>query len=177
MNAAGRFARQPFADVSVSELVTTAGVQPPTLYHFFGDKEGIYVEWATTSIEDMGNRIRNGLAPPAEFHEALSHIARCLADPEYPDLLQVQRDVAMLARPESREEIMSALHQGVFEPLYAILLVGMERRLLRTEPVRKTAAVFVAVACSFRPGAPLHDPASPETLDWWVDRFLRGFGA
>lgn len=177
MNAAGQFARQPFADVSVSELVNTAGVQPPTLYHFFGDKEGIYVEWAVTSIEEMGNRIRHGLEPPAEFHEALVHIARCLADSEFPDVLQVQRDVPILSRPESREQIMASLHQGVFEPLFAILLVGMERRLLRAEPVRKTAAVFVSVACAFRAGAPLNEPGGPDALDWWVDRFLRGFGA
>lgn len=177
LTAAGRFAGDAYRNVSISQLVADAAVQPPTLYHYFGDKEGLFVEWAVASIEALGNRIRHGLQPPADFQEALSHVGRCLASPEFPDILRLQRDAGTLDRPESQEQIVEALHRAVFEPVYAIFLVGMERRLLKTEPVRRTTAVFISAAMAYRPGGPLHDPDESEGMEWWVSRFLRGFGA
>jgi len=177
LTAAGRFAGDSYRGVSVSQLVADAGVQPPTLYHYFGDKEGLFVAWSLESIEALGNEIRHGLQPPADFREALAHVGRCLASSQFPDILRLQRDAERLDRPESREQIVEALHRAVFEPVYAIFLVGMERRLLRTEPVRRTTAIFVSAAMSFRTGGPLHDPEDSEGMKWWVDRFLEGFEA
>lgn len=161
----------------MAQLCTAAYVQPPTLYHFFGDKEGLFVAWAVDSIEKLGHDLRHGLQPPADFQDAMLHIARCLCSTDYPDILRVQRDASALDRSESREQIVEALHRAVFEPLYAIFLVGMERKLLRTEPVRRTAVVFMAVAVAHRPGGELHEADNQTNLEWWVDRFLGGFGA
>lgn len=177
MDAAGLFREGAYQDVSVAQLVAKARVQPPTLYHYFGDKEGLFVEWAETSIDVLGNEMRNGLQPPADFRTALAHIGGCLASPRHPGVLQIQRDTETLVRPESRERIVSSLHQAVFEPLYAILLVGMERGMLKPDPVRRTASVFIVVADAHRPGNGLSEIEAMDDFQWWVDRFLRGFGA
>ena len=176
LEAADLFAKTSYSEVGIARILEWAGFHAPTLYYHFGDKEGLYVAWALRSIEELGEAVRSKLEGLDETRSGLTALATCVSDPFRPDLSNYLRDASRLERSESREKIVDAVHRAVYEPLYALLLTGMERRELRLEPVQKTATVFLAGALALRPGGPLssgEDPAS----EWWVERFFAGFGA
>lgn len=176
LEAADLFAKTSYAEVGIARILEWAGFHAPTLYYHFGDKEGLYVAWAVRAIEELGDAVRSKLVGSEETRSGLTALAACVCDPTRPDLSNFLRDASRLERSESQEKIVDAVHRAVYEPLYALLLTGMERRELRLEPVQKTATVFLAGALALRPGGPLssgEDPAS----EWWVEKFLAGFGA
>lgn len=176
LEAADLFAKTSYSEVGIARILEWAGFHAPTLYYHFGDKEGLYVAWAVQAVEELGELVRAKLEGLEETRSRLVALASCVSDPNRPDVSNFLRDATRMERTESREKIVEAVHRAVYEPLYALLLTGMERRELRLEPVQKTATVFLAGALALRPGGPLSsgDEAASE---WWVERFLRGFGA
>jgi AcrR family transcriptional regulator len=176
LQAANQFGQSSFTDVGIAQILKEASVQPPTLYHHFGDKEGLFVAWAVSAIDRLGGSI-------AESREAddtmrsLEAIASTLSKISNPDLLQVLKDASKLERPASREAVVEAVQRAVFEQLYEIFLAAMERGILRRDPVRKVASAFVAYTGVLRTNGSLPFGESPEDAVWLVQRFVQGFGA
>jgi AcrR family transcriptional regulator len=133
--AAALFARGGYEEVSVAEILAESGLKAPSLYHHFGDKEGLYVAWAIYAIEDAGERLqnlpKNGGAVKGAL-EAISHT-------NGPELSQLVRDARLLARDESKKEIIERLHARVIGPLSNVL--DQNNATLGLEP--QAAACFV----------------------------------
>lgn len=161
-------------ELSVAQILAHAGVQAPTLYHHFGDKEGLYVSWACAAVEAMGEGFRNGRGEGG-LESDLAAMAGVAMDPKHPDLIQMNRDLAKLERDESRQWILNALQEGLFEPIYATLLAAMAQGRLRQEPVHPAASVFLTGAVALRPGGLLSGAGADSGARWWVERFLLGF--
>ena len=175
LSAAGNFGRSSYEELSVAAILKEAQVQAPTLYHYFGDKEGLYVAWAVEALEDLGLAIRSSVRGGLDLSEGLGALARVVADPQFPPLHQIGRDLEKLKSGENREKIAESLQRAVFEPLYALLLAGMEEGRLRTEPVTKMGAFFLAGAAALRPEAFVNAGIGHDGVDYWVERFLNGF--
>ncbi len=171
IDAAGGFASQGYVEFSVAQILARAGVQAPTLYHHFGDKEGLFVAWAMTAIARMEPAL-NG--EPLEA--SLRRVTLAVLDPANPDLIQLARDSQKLDRAESREQVQEALQRTLYEPLYAVLLEGMAQSRLRREPIHAAASVFLTGAAALRPGGLLAGMGSAVGPEWWVEKFLAGFG-
>jgi AcrR family transcriptional regulator len=153
----------------------SAGVQAPTLYHHFGDKEGLYVAWAVASLEALGARLQSGLGADSSTEDRLAWMVDSLTNESSPNIIQLLCDVEKMARPSSKEPIIEAFHSCVYEPVLATLMAGVDTSSLGEEPIRRTAAVFLAGATALRWNALLAEP-SPESGRWWAKRFLAGFG-
>jgi AcrR family transcriptional regulator len=175
LGAADGFAAVGYVELSVAQILGLAGVQAPTLYHHFGDKEGLFTEWAVRSLDRMGAAIQEGTGG-AGLEGALSSIADAVRSPGHPDLIQLNRDIAKLTRAESREKVVEALQRTVYEPVYAVLIEGMGSGRLRTEPIHPATAVFLTGAAALRSGG-LLTAAAEAGSEWWVSRFLSGFAA
>ena len=52
------FSARGFESVGVQELVTAAGASKPTLYYYFGSKEGLLKEILETNYTALGNALR-----------------------------------------------------------------------------------------------------------------------
>jgi AcrR family transcriptional regulator len=133
--AATLFSRGGYEEVSVAEILAESGLKAPSLYHHFGDKEGLYLAWAIYAIEDAGERLqnlpKNGGAVKGAL-EAISHTSG-------PELSQLVRDARLLAREDSRSEIIQRLHRRVLGPLSAVL--DQNHATLGMDP--QAAACFV----------------------------------
>ena len=171
--AAGLFGSRAYALVGVAEILARAGVQAPTLYHHFEDKEGLYVAWVEAAFAQVapgfhteaGEDVSSGLA---RYAQAL------IANVPF-EVAQVLRDSALMARDDSRERIYDAYLQALFEPLCGILVRGMQRGSLLTEPVTRLAEVFLAGAAALRAGSPRGPETAEDLAKWWAARFLSGF--
>lgn len=71
--SAGRelFGAQGFASTTVTDLVTAAGVNPPTLYHHFTDKSGLFIAAAEDAYLPVITHFREAVAGHDEFGAAV----------------------------------------------------------------------------------------------------------
>lgn len=171
--AAGLFAKETYEQVGVARILADAGVQAPTLYYHFGDKEGLYAAWAPTALERLGTRIGEAIARYSGLVDRLAAIQSVLAEAQECDLGLIMRDVQRLSTESNRETVLSAYLEHVHEPICASLLHAIETGILEREPIGRLAATFVAGALAGRAGLPGAAPSSEPY--WWPERFVRAF--
>src|SRR4051794_21706076 len=85
--AAGLFARQGYEATSVRMIVEAAGVTKPTLYYYFGSKEGLAQALLTLPMTALADSMRATLAERGDPVAALvriveAHFAFCRDDPD-----------------------------------------------------------------------------------------------
>lgn len=167
--ASALFGRQPYHEVGIAAVLERAGLKPPTLYYHFGDKEGLFVAWAETALQEVAFTVT---IPEATFEQNLVAFARHLMGSVRIDVPMVMRDARGLDRPDSRERLVNAYAQALYEPLCAILLDGMEKGAIRSEPIARLADAFLAGSWELRgPGVRLN---AQELAEWWVGCLLHG---
>lgn len=173
LDAAGQhFAGAPYTAVGVAQILESAGVQAPTLYHHFGDKEGLYVAWAETSLSEVGERVAGALAQQGSLRARFAGVVAALLSDPNSDVLLTLREAAALTRPESGERILNAYFNFVYEPTCSLLVEAIENGISRPDPVGRLADVFLMGAFALSPhyGRSALDPH--EAGVWWSERFL-----
>jgi AcrR family transcriptional regulator len=172
LQAAGEvFDRSPFAEASIAPILATAGVQPPTLYHHFGDKEGLYVAWAQHAFSELIGRFN---LKNASLTEGLAGFAMLFFIEVAFDIDQVLRDIPTLGRHASQEAVYGAYFQALYEPLLAVFIEAMERGELSPESVGPIADIFLAGLFHLKKN--MSDGQEATSARWYAERFVRGFG-
>ncbi len=80
------FGEKGYGSATVQDLVDAAGVNPPTLYHHFDGKAGLFIATAQDAYEPVIARFREAVARQAEFApavEALLTAAVSMMDTEH----------------------------------------------------------------------------------------------
>jgi TetR/AcrR family transcriptional regulator len=75
-SALGLFASNGYDATSVREICEASGITKPTLYHFFGSKEGVYRALVDGALEDFRQRVGQALETPGTTDERLKRVAR-----------------------------------------------------------------------------------------------------
>ena len=70
------FAVRGYDATSVREICEAAAITKPTLYYFFGNKDGVLRALVTTGFEQFRGIVDHGLAAPGSFRERLKVITR-----------------------------------------------------------------------------------------------------
>ena len=166
------FGHSPYSEVSIAPLLAEAGVQPPTLYHHFGDKEGLFVEWAGQRFAAIRGKLDRRNTP--SLIDGLTAFSTLYFIEVAFDVDQICRDIPRLARQESQEKVYGEYFQSVFEPICAVLQEGIERGELPPEPVGPIGDLFLAglylLKRKMTPGNEIN------TARWYAQRFVGGFG-
>lgn len=170
------FLADAYERVSVSQILEAAGVRAPTLYHHFGDKENLFVCLAERAFARLGSAVSASLDACGNVEAALGRVCAALNGPHGFDMPQTLRDAATLDRPESRERVLRAYLEQLYEPLCAVLVSGMEKGVLRHEPLSRMAAVFLMGAMACGPHGDLPGHVVADDPGWWPRAFLDGFG-
>lgn len=81
------FGKKGYDAASVREVCAAAGITKPTLYHFFGSKEGVYQAIVDGALEEFRATIERAVAGPGSARTKLRRVARgyfrsCRADRE-----------------------------------------------------------------------------------------------
>ena len=175
LEAAGvHFAGAPFSAVGVAQILESARVQAPTLYHHYGDKEGLYVAWAETAFSTVGSRIAGALAQHGDLRARFAAFSAALLSDPGMDLLVTVREASTLAKPESGERILNAYLTFVYEPTCSLLVQAIEAGLCRPDNVGRLADVFLMGTYALSPSYGRSSPAPAEAGAWWADLFLAG---
>jgi AcrR family transcriptional regulator len=70
------FSKKGYDATSVREVCEAAGITKPTLYHFFGSKEGVYRALVDGALEDFRGGLVEALSQPGSAVERLKRVAR-----------------------------------------------------------------------------------------------------
>jgi TetR/AcrR family transcriptional regulator len=70
------FSKKGYDATSVREICEAAGLSKPSLYHFFGSKEGVYRALVDGSLVDFRQEILRVLAGKAAARERLKRVSR-----------------------------------------------------------------------------------------------------
>jgi TetR/AcrR family transcriptional regulator len=76
LSALELFAAKGYDATSVREICEAAGITKPTLYHFYGSKEGVYRALVEGALDDFRNRIVRALQAPGTAVARLQRVAR-----------------------------------------------------------------------------------------------------
>ncbi|MCG9895303.1 MAG: TetR/AcrR family transcriptional regulator [Fimbriimonadaceae bacterium] len=104
------FRREGYAQTSIAMILAGSGVKAPSLYHHFGDKEGLYLDWVLPALAEFGATIR---AHAETKDRTIDALCTLFSGPKGLDVLQIAREVELMQRLESRTIIHQALHQEV----------------------------------------------------------------
>jgi TetR/AcrR family transcriptional regulator len=70
------FSLKGYAATSVREVCDAAGIAKPSLYHFFGSKEGLYRALVDESLDAYRRDLKETLSKPGSSRERLGRVAR-----------------------------------------------------------------------------------------------------
>jgi TetR/AcrR family transcriptional regulator len=76
LEALALFSSKGYAGTSVREICEHAHLTKPTLYYFFGSKEGLYRSLVVGSLESFTHELAETLAVPGTTTERLRRVAR-----------------------------------------------------------------------------------------------------
>jgi AcrR family transcriptional regulator len=74
------FAVRGYDATSVREICEAAGITKPTLYHFFGSKEGVLQALVTSGFVRFRELVDSAMAQPGTYRHRLKMVARALFD-------------------------------------------------------------------------------------------------
>ncbi len=116
------FSARGYDATSVREICEAAGIAKPTLYHFFGSKEGVYRALVEGALREVHGALVAELAGPGDSRQRLRRMAR-----RYLAYAQERRDLARF--------LMALIHNPCSAPptdfagFYRELLAGVARCL------------------------------------------------
>ena len=168
------FTEGSYGDTGVAQILERAGVQAPTLYHHFGDKEGLFVAWAERALQGVEGAIQAN-AGGLNTVDALTRYGAALLGALNFDVQQMLRDAVRLQRSESCDRVYGAYMRVVYEPLATILVQAVATGEFRNEPVGQLNDVFLGGLLALRSSHFNGDPAARAA--WWCNSFARAFGA
>lgn len=126
--ALGLFARRGYDSVGVQEIVQTAGLTKPTLYHYFGSKDGLL----TALLEEKHRPLLEAVQRAAEYDGDLTRTLRRVLD-TYLDFLETSETFyrfwlsLIFSPPEHKASAVARrLFQSQFETLTLLFVQAAE---------------------------------------------------
>jgi AcrR family transcriptional regulator len=168
------FCEASFGDIGVAQILERAGVQAPTLYHHFGDKEGLFLAWSDKAFGKIEEEVHARAGGENTIDSLTRYSTALLSTIEF-DLFQVLRDAPRLQRPESRDRLVGSYMRSVYEPLATILVQAVATGEFRSDPVPQLSDVFLGGLLALRHS---HENGGWEArAAWWCQAFVRAFAA
>ncbi|HEX8997643.1 MAG TPA: TetR/AcrR family transcriptional regulator [Ktedonobacterales bacterium] len=119
------FLHQGFAAVSTRQICVAAGVTQPSLYHHFGNKEGLYLAAIEEWLDSLRLAMTEALAQGATFQERLHHLAIFFWSGQAGEYQAMQHDAMLHLPRESIQSLRGAIFTSVIDPLLSVMLEGI----------------------------------------------------
>jgi outer membrane protein len=181
------FANRGYAGTPVQDIAEEARVTKPTLYYYFGNKEGLFQALVDQAMDERFCLMQQAAPPEKPTIDQLTDILVALTDfaRRQPDLLRLTFAVAFAADGEYptgfkkhkmnasfdlvKEIIESGLERGVLDPAYAVHELTQSYFNLIQHSIVLT--IMEPKIRRMKPSLPLPPPMEPRRK---VELFLRG---
>jgi TetR/AcrR family transcriptional regulator len=173
------FSEKGYDATSVREICAAAGITKPTLYHFYGSKEGVYRAIVHGALERFRADLVLALTIEGSLRERLVRVARAYVAStlEQPDVARFI--IALIHNPPQSAPATDflAFYQGVLDALARAIDEGIARGEVQPGPMDVRLLVFMgalgeAIHGHLLVGRPELTPALADTV---VDTVLGGW--
>ena len=127
------FSTKGYDATSVREICEAADITKPTLYHFYGSKEGVYRALVEGALEGFRERLLAQIETPRDAARATERVARSYfeAAREHRELMRFL--FALVHNPPSSapRTDFSSYYEGVVSPISRVVEDGVARPDLR----------------------------------------------
>jgi TetR/AcrR family transcriptional regulator len=173
------FSERGYDATSVREICEAAGITKPTLYHFYGSKEGVYRAIVEGSLERFKADMILALSAEGSLRDRLVRMARgyVAATLREPDLARFI--MALIHNPprSAPETDFVAFYQGILDALAQAVDEAIVRGEIRPGPTDVRLLVFMGALGEAMHGHLLvgRPDLTPELADTLVDTVLGGW--
>lgn len=171
------FSRKGYDSTSVREICAAAAITKPTLYHFYGSKEGLYRALVDGTLEQFHKTLVEVLAAPGTAPDKLRRVARLYFEVAHGSRELTRFLFSLVHNPPSSAPPtdIPRFYEGVVGLVAAAVDAGVARAELRPGPIDLRMLVFMgtlgeAVVGYLLTGRP--EP-TPELADRLVDTILQ----
>jgi TetR/AcrR family transcriptional regulator len=175
------FSVKGYDATSVREICEAAGVTKPTLYHFYGSKEGVYRAIVDGALERFRAAIVQALVLEGPLRERLVRMARRYieATAREPELARFIMALIHTAPRSAPATDFVGFYETILRELARVLDSAADAGEIRRGPTQVRMLVFMgalgeAMHGHLLTGRPELTPQLPETL---VDTVLQGWSA
>ena len=181
MKALDLFSDRGYDATSVREICAAAGVTKPTLYHFYGSKEGVYRTLVDGTLEFYRQGVREIVEAPGSVPERLKRIARGHFEytRERPELVRFLLGLIHNPPGSAPATEMHRFYDDVQSEISRLIGHGVEDGSLTPGPGEVRILVFMGAIVEALHGYLLagRPELSTELADTLVDSILRGWSA
>ena len=175
------FSDRGYDATSVREICEAAGITKPTLYHFYGSKEGVYRALVEGALERFRADMAQALSGEGTLRDHLSRMARAYVDAAVrePDLARFL--MALIHNPKHSAPATDfvGFYHGILDELARVIDAAMARGEVASGSTEIRLLVFMGALGEAMHGHLLagRPDLTPELADALVDTVLRGWSA
>ncbi|MEB3287441.1 MAG: TetR/AcrR family transcriptional regulator [Vampirovibrionales bacterium] len=134
------FRKKGFEGVSLNEIVTKSDVKKPTIYHYFGDKEGLFVEILIRMLQQGQLYIRNNNKPGQTLRRNLQDLAAGYIKYSPTSMMAMLRDADEYLSEDSKQRVLKAYDEYIIQPLTELFDEGIACGEIKSEKIKSGEA-------------------------------------
>jgi TetR/AcrR family transcriptional regulator len=173
------FSERGYDATSVREICAAAGITKPTLYHFYGSKEGVYRAIVEGALERFTADLIRALSGEGSLRDHLSRMSRAYVDAAVrePDLARFL--MALIHNPPGSAPATDfvGFYDGILQQLARVIDAAVARGEVAPGPTEVRLLVFMGALGEAMHGHLLagRPDLTPELADTLVETVLQGW--
>jgi TetR/AcrR family transcriptional regulator len=175
------FTEKGYDATSVREICLAAAITKPTLYHFYGSKEGVYRALVEGTLEEYRHGVRELVGSKGTVAERLRSIARGHFDYTRERPVLVRFLLGLIHNPPSSapDTDFPQTYAAVTSEIARLVEEGVHEGSLARGDTEVRVLVFMGALGEALHGFLLagHPDLTPELADTLVDTIMRGWNA
>ncbi len=179
LKALALFSDKGYEATSVREICEAAGVTKPTLYHFYGSKEGVYRALVEGTLDDYRHGVRAIVETPGSVPERFGQIARShfAYTRERPQLVRFLLSLIHNPPGSAPPTNMQTVYDEVLSEYARLIQEGVRDGTLGPGPLAVRVLVYSGAMIEAIHGYLLagRPELTPELADTLVDTILGGW--
>lgn len=177
--ALGLFSEKGYDATSVREICEAAGITKPTLYHFYGSKEGVYRAIVDGALERFRADLVLSLGGEGSLRDRLVRMAQSYVEGtrREPDLARFVMALIHNSPRSAPATDLVGFYQGILDALARTVDAAVARGELRPGPTDVRLLVFMGALGEAMHGHLLvgRPDLTPELAETLVDTVLGGW--
>ena len=124
------FMEYGYRAVTTRQIADACGLTQPALYHYFGDKEALYVAMAQEELAKTKAALERLVHRKESLEERLRRVAMYLVASTQHDINPMLHDIRHELTPEAQSTLDVAFHMSMISPIASIFEDGLRTGLL-----------------------------------------------
>jgi AcrR family transcriptional regulator len=170
------FTERGYAAVSINEITQKVEITKPTLYHYFGDKDNLFITVLTNLMEKASPFMLDALDQEISLREKLTIVVYGYYETCQMCMTYLLKDGLDNLSGSQLAIIQSALNKNILDPLEQLFAEGIRQGELEGADPRIMAEIVISALDGLYMLHSLNNKLEFENLvDACVDIFLTGF--